>query len=1691
MNRSTILRLAIIALLAGCYCEAHISAQESNPVGEATKPAEGKSEPIAAPPLPAAETKMPEIVGTWSRAESGTFSKLAIWPVENREFLFFVEGADGNGLLEWKPAHFNFQGFFTFNLLGDWTAQASLAAHGPKEMSHLMISPFEGQRKQLLRSDFAKTERELDQKLSSDWTRVEAPVQPIPMTTVTVVKTEFEPARIRELLRAKYHEQPYRFFSNDTLRSVIVLAPAEAQEDIEVLIHKLDIKEEPDDVAASPNIAQAVPANPLRVNSHRPDEVVPDISGTWSVAIWYHENGKYEPVEAGEMEVRRLGVANFLIDQPGVEKATRIFVQWSAPNRRFQGVWDNGDGGHSKITLQPATDINTLRVIVTKTQSAKETRKEGGAEQAAVEELASQQWPQDWTRKSLTISANLTANLVGQSDVVTNAVSVGKTLDNVAHARAIPNTPAAKQLVEQLGAQESAAAAEAATIRQLQAGGQAEQNKQPIAEHQRKLKNLLNTAFDLKLQLEELQVKELQSRLSRLERQIGQRKELREKIITRRAGELIEGEVLRWSPSAPLITRENEGGGSERGSPLRVPPTSGQPSRASVTSPPPAGMDETVVIDLYSGAKVLPTISKTPKHSKLLRSLNSLKGVVTNIREVQVDDPTIILTAIVRDPSQRCLRESQRTQKESELRAAINSALKEAGVAVRWEEGTSEVQAAHTSASGTEAAVDPSAKPDPLPSPEELRDQLEPFVTRAAAAEERVRELEAIYYQDRSHAAELQRAFDEMTKSRQDLRGRWKAIEPSLMLITVNYESAKMIADSLGSRVESVMKQLADGKATEAELTEVVTSWKRAGERCVSAKSTAEPYNAVLEKLTPVNMYDDESFSYSSAPASPQPGYHPDIALAWLEAVTDSKLEFVRFNDLNLWFKAALRVRESNGRHNAGDLIVLLNGQLFESLDQAVVALKPSTRRGHSDTQWSVVLPGGLTGQRQQERFTKWWEDDYLEPGPLGKACVRLEIRMKREGVVCAETQYITGTCVSPEGLVVIPISSQSLVTGESMVVFGTIKGTASVVASNDQRGLTLVKLHSPNQQLFSWLKCRTGMPTKGQRLIIRDDKENNDFSAHDTSVTEAGLALPKPLSGNDAFVVHTHRNVMAPIGAQLISVENELQGIVLESMPYAIDADSDKQELKRHVAIPAIHVEKLIDDYRKAAAQQTRTHAVLEALKVDITIDAEAASKLIWENLGLKFGEPVTAEKLGPQGSKYRGGLPIVEVRDAGSAQKNQIRKGDVLVGLDKWETTSPDNVVWILKQSEAGHQQKFFVVRGDETRYGMLSAEVQIADRSKYDRSRSTPKSLDELLAILQNDRDSNHVTSALIQLRNMNLGADAGRVATAIFAAMEFHDPFKAPVKGNPPVGYLAAEAIRPIPRSIKIPLIVHVMKDGHPRAKVIAIRSLNDEAPKWEYGNEPDLPVLAELLFAAATGEDMEVRSSALNFLASTLPITKLDPADLTTEERGEAVRRLASMIPREKVLQLITDAANSPHIEAVLSASYLLQNMPEQLREKELSEQLVTSLTAVVEGKFHDVIATTSQRGQALHGLAMLRNRATQAVPVLIELLKSGDLEDGNTRNNSDPLQNWDEFTRRKVIATLGTIGPSAKAALPILEAELTALEKKEREDILLSGNAQSPSTAITSTGFAIRTLQSAIRSIKGQARTRNFGNRDF
>lgn len=633
----------------------------------------------------------------------------------------------------------------------------------------------------------------------------------------------------------------------------------------------------------------------------------PDISGRWRM-------GKSLHFEEALIRRAEKGTTEFVIETWGTEVSR---VKWSQDTHQFEGpIRDDDDGSVriSKITLQLLADGQSMRARVLLDEPRKEALQKWKVTERELDEYLNQEWTRSKT------PAKTPESVEARSQEIDPVAKVNETLTGLAQfgvAVALPDTPAAKQLVEQLVAQESAAAAEAATIRQLQANGQAESNQPPIAEHQRKLKNLLSTAFDLKLQLEELQVKELQSRLSRLERQIGQRKELREKIINRRAGELIEGDTLKWSVDSskarPAQNPEIETGAAKAGSgfgspgstsaieipgpwlkgvtdldsektpkelpivrfevrsrvtnftlesgeksdivavhyyqgvcvspdglvavPYRVnfdnalrimavgpveidaevvaqhpflelsllrlkrplpgisfvaldpnPPgmmqnvqlcfpnrirqavtiesidrgrngrdpglpledrvlllrhnfdlsdsglpvmslsnrlvgltrpdpglmrdpetrTAKEPKQLVLLSAIPAVFIERliaeyrakplpatdvdvkpkadqVVIDLYSGSQVLPGLGKNPGYSKLVQSLNALKGVTVNFREA--GKGAVIVMAIVRDPSQRCQREARQTQKESELRIAINSALKAAGVeATQWEE---------------------------------------------------------------------------------------------------------------------------------------------------------------------------------------------------------------------------------------------------------------------------------------------------------------------------------------------------------------------------------------------------------------------------------------------------------------------------------------------------------------------------------------------------------------------------------------------------------------------------------------------------------------------------------------------------------------------------------------------------------------------------------------------------------------------------------------------------------------------------------------------------------------------------------------------------------------------------------------------------------------------------------------------
>ncbi|MFO0919942.1 MAG: thioredoxin domain-containing protein, partial [Planctomycetaceae bacterium] len=139
-----------------------------------------------------------------------------------------------------------------------------------------------------------------------------------------------------------------------------------------------------------------------------------------------------------------------------------------------------------------------------------------------------------------------------------------------------PASPDAKRLAAELWKREAQASAMASEIRELIQKLGPEHRE--VTESRQQLGETLAAALDLKFQLEQLQISDLQARLSQLEQQIGQRKAQRDKIVQRRAQELIDGDATKWNNgNEPTISTES-------GNPRRAENPDRQPTGAA-TSP--------------------------------------------------------------------------------------------------------------------------------------------------------------------------------------------------------------------------------------------------------------------------------------------------------------------------------------------------------------------------------------------------------------------------------------------------------------------------------------------------------------------------------------------------------------------------------------------------------------------------------------------------------------------------------------------------------------------------------------------------------------------------------------------------------------------------------------------------------------------------------------------------------------------------------------------------------------------------------------------------------------------------------------------------------------------------------------------------------------------------------------------------
>jgi len=99
------------------------------------------------------------------------------------------------------------------------------------------------------------------------------------------------------------------------------------------------------------------------------------------------------------------------------------------------------------------------------------------------------------------------------------------------------------------------------------------------------------------------------------------------------------------------------------------------------------------------------------------------------------------------------------------------------------------------------------------------------------------------------------------------------------------------------------------------------------------------------------------------------------------------------------------------------------------------------------------------------------------------------------------------------------------------------------------------------------------------------------------------------------------------------------------------------------------------------------------------------ALAERSWTTLGLRL-TVTDQDEFNRLGTRYRGGLTVLDVRPGSPAAQQGIRRGDVLVGMHIWETVSLDNIAYILDREDLSKLDSivFYIVRGNDTLYGHL---------------------------------------------------------------------------------------------------------------------------------------------------------------------------------------------------------------------------------------------------------------------------------------------------------------------------------------------------------------------------------------------------
>ena len=172
-----------------------------------------------------------------------------------------------------------------------------------------------------------------------------------------------------------------------------------------------------------------------------------------------------------------------------------------------------------------------------------------------------------------------------------------------------------------------------------------------------------------------------------------------------------------------------------------------------------------------------------------------------------------------------------------------------------------------------------------------------------------------------------------------------------------------------------------------------------------------------------------------------------------------------------------------------------------------------------------------------------------------------------------------------------------------------------------------------------------------------------------------------------------------------------EVQGAPVATNPYvaneaasveepAVKSTSINEELRglrEDVRVLRRDVRRLIKILEERDSSSPKAAPSTEDQSSNVSADAD---EVVWQMIGIRV-EPTEFES-----DRFRGGLKIVEVRPDSPALQGGIQHGDILVGLDKWETISLVNLHYVVGRIDENKAEplKFIVLRGEESRIGHM---------------------------------------------------------------------------------------------------------------------------------------------------------------------------------------------------------------------------------------------------------------------------------------------------------------------------------------------------------------------------------------------------